>query len=196
MQQQIPEGTLIVVADGGSARVFTNIGSGHTLQLKQQDALKLQDISAQGVSGQGPSGSMPQDTSIAQMNEATFAKQLAGQLNEDALNNRYAHLVRIADPQTLGRIRPQLHKEVQARFAEGNFYIPIAKGAADNMTNPFKVQIAQNIGNAHWHANFFDQALGPAVGGVVNDVSAELAANAMSAEEAAQLVQEALEDSL
>ena len=87
-------------------------------------------------------------------------------------------------------------KEVQARFAEGNFYIPIAKGAADNMTNPFKVQIAANIGNAHWHANFFDQALGPAVGGVVNDVSAELAANAMSAEEAAQLVQEALEDSL
>jgi protein required for attachment to host cells len=116
MQQQIPEGTLIVVADGGSARVFTNIGSGHTLQLKQQDALKLQDISAQGVSGQGPSGSMPQDTSIAQMNEATFAKQLAGQLNEDALNNRYAHLVLIADPQTLGRIRPQLHKEVQARL--------------------------------------------------------------------------------
>lgn len=116
MQQQIPEGTLIVVADGGSARVFTNIGSGHTLQLKQQEALKLQDISAQGVSGQGPSGSMPQDTSIAQMNEATFAKQLAGQLNEDALNNRYAHLVLIADPQALGRIRPQLHKEVQARL--------------------------------------------------------------------------------
>lgn len=83
---------------------------------------------------------------------------------------------------------------VQRRFAEAGFYIPIAKGAADTMTNPFKVQVAQNIGNAHWHALFFDQALGPAVGGVVNDVSAELAANAISAEEAAQLVQEAVED--
>ena len=116
MQQHIPEGTLIVVADGGSARVFTNVGTNHTLKLKQRDELKVQDVSAQGVSGQGPSGSMPQDTSIAQMNEATFAKQLAGQLNDDALNNRYAHLILIADPQTLGRIRPQLHKEVQSRL--------------------------------------------------------------------------------
>jgi protein required for attachment to host cells len=116
MQQHIPAGTLVVVADGGSARVFTNVGDGRTLQLKQHDELKIQDISAQGVSGQGPSGSMPQDMSISQLNEATFAKQLAGQLNEDALNNRYAHLVLIADPQTLGRIRPQLHKEVQSRL--------------------------------------------------------------------------------
>lgn len=87
-------------------------------------------------------------------------------------------------------------KKVQARFAEGNFYIPITKGAADGMTNPFKVQIAKNIGGAHWHANFFDQALGPAVGGVVNDISAELAANAIGAQEAAELVKEAVDDSL
>jgi len=87
-------------------------------------------------------------------------------------------------------------KEVQARFAEGNFYIPIAKGAADGMTNPFKVQIAKNIGGAHWHANFFDQALGPAVGGVVNDISAELASNNLTAQDAAQQVKDAVDDSL
>lgn len=86
--------------------------------------------------------------------------------------------------------------ENQAKYAKDAYYIPIAKGAADVMTNPFKAQIAQNIGNAHWHANFFDQALGPNVGGVVNDVSAELAANAMSAEEAAELIKEAVDDSL
>jgi raffinose/stachyose/melibiose transport system substrate-binding protein len=86
--------------------------------------------------------------------------------------------------------------ENQAKYAKDAYYIPIAKGAADVMTNPFKAQIAQNIGNAHWHANFFDQALGPNVGGVVNDVSAELAGNAMSAEEAAQLIKEAVDDSL
>ena len=85
--------------------------------------------------------------------------------------------------------------EIQARFANAGYYIPIAKGAADGMTNPFKVQVAKNIGAAHWHALFFDQALGPAVGGVVNDISAELAANAMSAEEAAQLIEDAAVDS-
>ena len=86
--------------------------------------------------------------------------------------------------------------ENQAKYAKDAYYIPIAKGAADVMTNPFKAQIAQNIGNAHWHANFFDQALGPNVGGVVNDVSAELAGNAISAEEAAELIKEAVDDSL
>ena len=86
--------------------------------------------------------------------------------------------------------------ENQAKYANDAYYIPIAKGAADGMTNPFKAQIAQNIGNAHWHANFFDQALGPNVGGVVNDVSAELAGNAISAEEAAELIKEAVDDSL
>ncbi len=87
-------------------------------------------------------------------------------------------------------------KTQQEKFAAQSYYIPLAKGAADNMTNPFKVQVAKNIGGAHWHANFFDQALGPNVGGVVNDVSAELAANAISAQEAAEMVKEAVDESL
>jgi len=86
--------------------------------------------------------------------------------------------------------------EQQKKFAAAAYYIPIAKGAAEVMTNPFKAQIAKNIGGAHWHANFFDQALGPNVGGVVNDVSAELAANSISAEEAAELIKEAVDESL
>ncbi|HWV20553.1 MAG TPA: extracellular solute-binding protein [Devosia sp.] len=86
--------------------------------------------------------------------------------------------------------------EQQKKYAEAAYYIPIAKGAADVMTNPFKQQIARNIGGAHWHALFFDQALGPNVGGVVNDVSAELAGNSISAEEAAELIKEAVDDSL
>ncbi len=116
MTRRIPEGTLVVVADGGSARVFTNVGIDHQLALKQEGELRLQDISEQGVSGQGPAGAVPKDMSVSQLNEATFAKQVAEQLNEDALKNRYAHLVLIADPTTLGRIRPLLHKETQARL--------------------------------------------------------------------------------
>ncbi len=85
-------------------------------------------------------------------------------------------------------------KPVQKRFADANFYIPIVGGAADEMTNPFKVQVAQDINKAHWHALFFDQALGPAVGGVVNDISAELAANNISAADAAQQVKDAVDD--
>ncbi|MFT4248670.1 MAG: host attachment family protein [Pseudomonas sp.] len=113
---KIPEGTLIVVADGGSARVFTNVGSEHRLALRQDGELLLEQLAAKGVSGQGPAGAVPSDMSLSQLNEATFAKQLAEQLNEDALKSRYAHLVLVADPQTLGRIRPLLHKQAQQRL--------------------------------------------------------------------------------
>lgn len=87
-------------------------------------------------------------------------------------------------------------KPYMSKMGAAGFNIPIVAGAADAMTNPFKVQIAKNINSANWHAVFFDQVLGPAVGGVVNDVSAELADNAISAEEAAQLVKEAVDDTL
>jgi len=116
MSSTLPEGTLVLVANGGSARVFTNIGTANAPLLQQRDELVLQDVSEQGVSGQGPAGAVPKDMSISQLNEATFAKQLAEQLNDDALNNRYNHLVLVADPTTLGRIRPLLHKEVQSRL--------------------------------------------------------------------------------
>ncbi len=111
MTQPIPEGTVVVVADGGSARVFTNVGSSGDLQLHQQQLLDVQD-----VDDEGPAGSVPKDMSEAQLDEATFAKQLAEQLNEGALQNRYAHLLLVADPTTLGRLRPLLHKETQARL--------------------------------------------------------------------------------
>jgi protein required for attachment to host cells len=134
---QIPEGTLIVVADGGSARVFTNVGTDHRLSLRQEGELLVGQITEQGASGQGPAGSMPSDMSISQLNEATFAKQLAEQLNEDALKNRYTHLVLVADPQTLGRIRPLLHKQTQQR---------LVKDLAKDLTNSPLADIERALG--------------------------------------------------
>ncbi|MCR9139372.1 MAG: extracellular solute-binding protein [Alphaproteobacteria bacterium] len=85
-------------------------------------------------------------------------------------------------------------KDVQSRFAAGNSYIPITQGAADELANPFFKDISNNINQAKWHAIFFDQELGADVGGVVNDVSVELTDNAISAQEAAELVKEAVDD--
>ncbi len=83
--------------------------------------------------------------------------------------------------------------EVQADFGEKAYYIPIVKGGADRMDNPFKRQVAGNINAAHWHALFFDQALGPEVGGVFNDLAVELAAGTISPEEAAEELQDTAE---
>jgi protein required for attachment to host cells len=107
----VPSDALVVVADGEGARVFRNRGDERSPSLQQVELMELMNMN-----DDGPSGSMPQEASGFDIDEATFAKQLAHGLNEGALKQQYAHLVLIADPTTLGRIRPQLHKEVQARL--------------------------------------------------------------------------------
>ena len=108
---KIPADAMVVVADGESARVFRNVGTDGALSLQQQEV-----VTAQNVDDDGPSGSAPSEQSPQQTDEATFAKQLAHRLNHGALTNAYAHLVLVADPQTLGQMRPQLHKETLQRM--------------------------------------------------------------------------------
>ena len=109
--QKIPAGTWVMVADGAEARLFHNVGSHAKLSLKQVELLKPGDLLEQGPAGHRPPESDEQAT-----DEATFAKQLAQRLNAAALKNEYEHLVLMADPQTLGQIRPQLHKETSRRL--------------------------------------------------------------------------------
>ena len=73
------------------------------------------------------------------------------------------------------------------------FFIPVAKGAADEMKNPFFRQVSENISASNYHQIFYDQMLGPDVGRVVNDISADLAAGVITPEEAAEAVHEAWE---
>ena len=108
---KIPADAMVVVADGESARVFRNVGADGALSLQQQEL-----VTAQNVDDDGPSGSAPTEQTPQQTDEATFAKQLAHRLNHGALTNAYAHLVLVADPQTLGQMRPQLHKETLQRM--------------------------------------------------------------------------------
>ena len=110
---KIPAGTLVVVADGEGARVFRNVanGNGEGLTLKQFDLLELMNMN-----DDGPAGVQPAESTGQQIDEATFAKQLALRLNDGALKGEYEHLVLIADPQTLGQMRPLLHKETRQRL--------------------------------------------------------------------------------
>ena len=85
-------------------------------------------------------------------------------------------------------------KDTQSKFAAGGFFIPIVAGASDALANPFQQEVAKNLGKAHWLSIFFDQQLGPAVGGTVNDISAALATNSMTAEDAANEMKQAVAD--
>ena len=108
---KIPNGALVVVADGTGARFFRNSGRENKISLTGEGEFKPTNLDDEGASGMRPSESSPKET-----DEATFAKQLANELYRRAQSGDFAALVLIADPQTLGQIRPTLHKEVQDRL--------------------------------------------------------------------------------
>jgi protein required for attachment to host cells len=111
MNHKIPHNALIVVADGIGARFFRNVGQDFKVSLKADGEFKPSHLN-----DEGPSGHRPPESSKQETDEATFAKQLAHELYRRAHSGDFAALVLIADPQTLGQIRPVLHKEVQDRM--------------------------------------------------------------------------------
>jgi raffinose/stachyose/melibiose transport system substrate-binding protein len=98
-----------------------------------------------------------------------------------------------APPEAVEFLRFFINAEHQREMGRRGYYIPVAKGAEAEMTNPFYKRVAENIAASTYHQIFYDQMLGPSVGRVVNDVSADLAAGNITPEEAAQTVQEAWE---
>ena len=84
-----------------------------------------------------------------------------------------------------------ISKDVQTRLAAGNFLVPVVKGADAGINNGFMKRIADNLAKSNYHQNFYDQTLGPSVGRVVNDVSAEIAGGSMTPQQAATAIQAA-----
>jgi protein required for attachment to host cells len=111
MTHKIPHNALVVVADGTGARFFRNAGHENKVSLSAQGELKPANLL-----DDGPAGKRPPESSKQETDEATFAKQLANELYRRAHSGDFAALVLVADPQTLGQIRPTLHKEVQDRL--------------------------------------------------------------------------------
>jgi len=101
------DGTLVVVTTGEEARIFT----------LQNGNLQPQASWTPGhLADQGPSGKTPPDMSDQDLNEATFSKIIAEKLYAMAHANEFRHLMLIADPRTLGEIRPLLHEAVTSRL--------------------------------------------------------------------------------
>jgi len=105
----IPHNTLVVVADGGGAMLLRNSGNGAQIELREESRLSPKDLA-----NDGPSGSRPEEQTQSQTDEATFAKQLTQTLNRMKLGGEFDQLVLVSDPQTLGQMRPIMHKTVEA----------------------------------------------------------------------------------
>ena len=111
LPHKIPHRALVVVADGVGARFYRNTGNESHITLAADGGLAPSHLN-----DDGPAGKRPPEWSKQETDEATFAKQLAQELYRRAQSGDFSALVLMADPQTLGQIRPSLHKEVQSRL--------------------------------------------------------------------------------
>ncbi len=109
MSKNIPGNALIVVADGRKAILLRNKGSGGEVSLHEERRLSPKDLM-----DDGPSGVRPEEQTLRQTDEATFAKQLAETLYKMNQAGAFKDLVLVADPQTLGQFRDAMHKTVEA----------------------------------------------------------------------------------
>jgi protein required for attachment to host cells len=103
----LPQNTLVVVTTGEEAKLFRVKGA----TLKADGHWEPKDLA-----DEGPSGKSPSEQSDKESMEATFSKQVAERLYGLAHKGTYNHLVLAADPDSLGEIRPLLHKEVLSKM--------------------------------------------------------------------------------
>ncbi len=107
MPTDLPNQTLVVVTTGAEAKLFRNTGQPGEIKLKSAGELSPQDLL-----DDGPAGVRPPESSPRENDEATFSKQLAEYLYKQSHSGEFQDLAIIADPDTLGELRPILHKEV------------------------------------------------------------------------------------
>jgi len=107
MSRTVPNNALLVVPDGGKARLFSNAGHGHEVRLHKDAHLTPQDLA-----NEGPSGFRPDEQTPRQTGEATFAKQLVRRFDAVLQQGPIDHLVLVAAPQTLGQMRDARSKAI------------------------------------------------------------------------------------
>ena len=103
----LPSNTLTVIATGEEAKLFRWDGK----RLKADG-----HWTPQNLADEGPSGKSPPERSPKESMEATFSKQIAERLYSHAHAGDFHTLVLVADPETLGEIRPLLHDEVISKI--------------------------------------------------------------------------------
>lgn len=122
---QIPNGALVLVADGRKMLFLRNQGDAERIDLRVEEhheqenpADRDQKTDAQGssTSSTGLKRDTNEETDYHQQAEDRFAAEAADLLTKRALANDFDKLVIVAAPRTLGVMRSHYHKEVQSRL--------------------------------------------------------------------------------
>ena len=95
-----------------------------------------------------------------------------------------------APPEAIDFVKYLTRAESQMQCAEVGFCIPVVKGGEAGLSDPILIQIQEAFAKAEYFQLYYDQALTPALGNVVNDAVQNLFAQVMTAEEAAQMIED------
>ena len=105
----LPQNTIIAVANGEKLSLYQNEGDAANVKLK---ALPPEDVDSSKIpsGGRHPSSSANPDDS--QQDEDGFTAGVADILNSHVLSGKIKNLVVIAAPRTLGELRKGYHKSL------------------------------------------------------------------------------------
>jgi raffinose/stachyose/melibiose transport system substrate-binding protein len=96
-----------------------------------------------------------------------------------------------APKEAIAFLKAFVSEDVQKKLSAGNYIVPTYLGADTALGSAFMRDIAKNLAASKYHQNFYDQDLGPSVGRVVNDATAEIAGGTMTPKAAAKAIQDA-----
>lgn len=108
---QLPQNTVIAVADGEKLSLFQNEGNALNVKLKAMPAEEIDSSKIASGARHSSSAANPDDS---QQEEDGFGSGITDMLNKQVLDGKIKNLVIIAAPRTLGEMRKGYHKQLTA----------------------------------------------------------------------------------
>jgi raffinose/stachyose/melibiose transport system substrate-binding protein len=95
-----------------------------------------------------------------------------------------------ASPEAIDFVKYLSRPESQVQLAEIGVIIPVIKGGEAGMTDPLMITLQQSLAKAQYFQLYYDQALPPAMGSVINDSVQGLFAGTLTPEQLAQAIED------
>jgi raffinose/stachyose/melibiose transport system substrate-binding protein len=95
-----------------------------------------------------------------------------------------------ASPEAIDFVKYLTRAESQVACAQAGFCIPVVKGGEAGMSDPLLIQVQQQLAKAQYFQLYYDQALPPAMGSVINDSVQGIFAGTLTPEQAAQAIED------
>jgi raffinose/stachyose/melibiose transport system substrate-binding protein len=95
-----------------------------------------------------------------------------------------------ASPEAIDFVKFLTSAENQAALAGIGVAIPVVKGGEAGLSDPLMIQLQQTFAAAEYFQLYYDQALPPAMGSVINDSVQGIFAGTLTPEQAAQAIED------